>query len=99
MDEHILSFPTSRKLAESEVPAIVEELMGFPSFVDVPRVQLEWLVERSELVTLEPGLLLKPGDIFPGLMVVLQGRMQAYTIQGGQKKIQQENGPGGMTGI
>jgi signal transduction histidine kinase len=97
MEANLLAIP-SRKIAESEVSAFVDELMEFPAFADVPRVQIEWLVERSEYATLAPGQFMKPGDSFPGLIIVLEGRLQAYSLQGGQKKVQQDNGPGALTG-
>src|ERR1041385_7626209 len=98
MEVHEISFADSRKISESEIPAIVAELLGFSAFSDVPRAQIEWLVQRAEFVAVARGPVFKPGDNFPGLMVILEGRMQACAIQSGQKKVQMEVGPGNLTG-
>lgn len=98
MDLHILKFPTARPVAELEVRGLVDQLATFQSMEGVPRAQLEWFTRESEMVTLDIGPVFAPGENFPGLLAILEGKMQAYAIQGGQKKIQQQVGPGDLTG-
>ena len=78
---------------------IVDFLQSVPDLSAVPREQLEWLVHESEIFTYEPGIINRPGDVFDYLLVLLEGRMEAYVIQNGQRKPQMKNGPGAFTGL
>ncbi len=78
---------------------IVEFLQSVPSLNAVPREQLEWLVRESEIIEREPGTWSRPGDSFDHLLIPLEGRIEAYVIQNGQKKTQMSNTPGMMSGL
>lgn len=65
---------------------LLESLRQFPAFETVPDVQLQWLIDRSEEVSLPiHHVINKPGDKVDHLMLVLEGRV---VIDSGQ------NGPG-----
>ncbi len=78
---------------------IVDFLLSVPNLCEVPREQLEWLVRESEIMEREPGIWSQPGDSFEYLLVILEGKIEAYAMQNGQRKPQMNNGPGGMTGL
>jgi signal transduction histidine kinase len=81
---------------------IVEFLQSVPDLSGVPREQLEWLVRESEIHQYESGLLSRPGesnDMMNYLMVVLEGGLEAYAMQNGQRKTQMTTGVGAITGM
>ncbi len=81
---------------------IVAFLQSVPHLSGVPRGQIEWLVRESELRVLEPGILARPGEaneLMEYMIVLLEGSLQAYTIQNAQKKIQMTSEPGALTGL
>ncbi len=81
---------------------IVDFLQSVPSLNAVPREQLEWLVRESEIFQYEPGILFRPGeanDMMHYLMVVLEGGLEAYVVQNGQRKTQMSTGVGAITGM
>ncbi|HZK75809.1 MAG TPA: ATP-binding protein, partial [Candidatus Kapabacteria bacterium] len=84
---------------DGEANRIVEFLQGMESFRGVPREQLEWLVRESEIFSIEPGIWNRPGDVFDYLVVILEGQLDAYVVQSGQRKTQMITGPGSMTGL
>jgi signal transduction histidine kinase len=81
---------------------IVDFLQSVPNLSAVPREQLEWLVRESEIFQYEPGLLSSPGeanDMMNYLMVVLEGGLEAYAMQSGQRRTQMTTGVGAITGM
>jgi signal transduction histidine kinase len=81
---------------------IVDFLQSVPNLSAVPREQLEWLVRESEILQYESGVLSRPGeinDMMNYLMVVLEGGLEAYVMQNGQRKTQMTTGVGAVTGM
>lgn len=57
-----------------EKSTIIDQLASFPVFAEVPKQQIEWLVERGELRDIEQGeVYLKKGDPIEKFFVVLEG--------------------------
>ncbi len=78
---------------------IVDFLQSVPDLSAVPREQLEWLVRESEIIEQAPGPWKRPGDPFDHLLVILEGAIEAYVVQNGQKKTQMTNAAGAMSGL
>src|ERR1039458_2065044 len=78
---------------------IVDFLQSTEALRDVPREQLEWLVRESEIILYEPGIVSRPGDSYDYLIVVLEGKLEGYVIQNGQKRPQLANVSGSIGGI
>ena len=81
---------------------IVAFLQTVPTLAEVPREQLEWLVRESEVRTYESGLIARPGDandLMDYMIVVLEGSLEGYAMQNGQRKTQMVNPVGGITGM
>ncbi len=55
----------------------------------VPIVELEWLVERSDIFHESVGnLLFQKGDDLPYLLIMIKGKVRAFTVQnGGQREL------------
>ena len=63
----------------------VTSLQTIESFQEVPADALQWLIDRSEIITLEPGdHLFKPGQAIDYLYVILEGKLQLNIQQGKQ---------------
>lgn len=81
---------------------IVAFLQTVPSLTEVPREQLEWLVRESVILRYEPGVIVRPGeenDMMNNLVLVLEGTLEAYAMQNGQRKTQMINGAGAISGM
>lgn len=64
---------------------IVQSLRRFPQFETVPKEQLEWLAENSELCTYQPDeQIVKPGDEILDMMIILDGEVKAQLKRGNQ---------------
>jgi len=94
-----MTLPTPLPPEEVNREAIVDFLAAVPEFKEVPRDQLTWLVRESSVVFALPGNLFVPGEMIRALMIILDGELQAYSIQNGQKKMQMSASPGGITGL
>ena len=81
-----------------QVPEIVDRLRTFPTFVDVPVEQLEWLARESE-VRFYDDYVLRPGDATEYMMVVLDGGFRVYSIQNQQQKEIMVQMAGAVTGM
>ena len=55
----------------------------------VPIVELEWLVERSDILHEPAGnSLFQKGDDLPYLLIMIKGKVRAFTVQnGGQREL------------
>lgn len=51
------------------------------------------------MFSIEPGIWNRPGDTFDYLVVILEGHLEAYVVQNGQRKTQMTTGPGSVTGL
>lgn len=66
---------------------IVDRLAAFPVLAEVPREQIEWVVERGELQKFPAGeLFFKKGDPIDNLIMILEGRTAFRMVQNGQYK-------------
>lgn len=66
---------------------IVDRIAAFPVLAEVPREQIEWVVERGELQEFAAGeLFFKKGDPIDKLMMILQGLTAFRMVQNGQYK-------------
>lgn len=67
------------------VDFIVQSLQQFSQFEEVPKEQLKWLAEHSELCTYQPDeLLVKPGDEIRDMLIILDGEVRAQLKRGNQ---------------
>ncbi|MPR34089.1 cyclic nucleotide-binding domain-containing protein [Cytophagaceae bacterium SJW1-29] len=66
---------------------ILQELRQNESLTSVPESELQWLVDHSEIVTLEEGeYLYKKGDPVDHLLIVLAGRLRMFIDRNGQHR-------------
>ncbi len=81
-------------LSEGDAERLVLQLHEMESLHGVPREELEWLVRESKLLQFPIGARMKTGDTVEDMLFFLEGEMQGYVVQNGQKKIQFTSGPG-----
>ena len=63
----------------------VASLRAIEAFRDVPDEALRWLIDQSEIVSLEKGdYLFKPGEAIHHLYIILEGKIQLKIQQGNQ---------------
>ncbi len=80
---------------ENELIDYIQRLQGMETLHAVPHEQLEWLVRASKLFSLDVGSeRLRPGDPTDDMWLILEGEIQVYLYQNGQKKVQASSGPG-----
>lgn len=66
---------------------ILQELRHNENLSSVPEPELQWLVDHSELVTLEDGeYLYRKGDPVDHLLIVIQGRLRMFIDRNGQHR-------------
>lgn len=66
---------------------ILQELRHNESLSSVPEPELQWLVDHSEIVTLEDGeYLYRKGDPVDHLLIVIQGRLRMFIDRSGQHR-------------
>jgi signal transduction histidine kinase len=69
------------------VTELLPELIKVPEFKSVPHNQLQWLAGRGEVRTYNEGdRIFKPGDDIDGMSIVLEGGLQLYALQGGNRR-------------
>ena len=78
---------------------IVDFLQTVPELHDVPREQLEWVVRESRIVTYDVGIAIRAGEATDELLILLEGKIQAYSTQNNQRKVLMTVGPGALTGL
>ncbi len=61
---------------------IVDQLARMPNLGDVPREELEWLVEHGRIEEYEPGVMMAPGEEIEHLYIVLSGRVVVRVDRG-----------------
>jgi len=77
----------------------VERLAALPALADIPREQLEWLVDHGELHRHGDGATFRGGDeAVKGLFVLISGRFSVRMDQGGVTREMREITPGRITG-
>jgi len=80
-------------------PSTVERLAALPALSEIPREQLEWLVDHAELHRVDDGERIRGGEgIEIGLFVVISGRFSVRVDQLGVEREVREILPGGITG-
>lgn len=63
---------------------LLEEISRVPEFKDLPKNQLEWLVEKGSVVAFNDGeLVFRPGDIIEHMRILLKGEVNYYIEQAG----------------
>jgi signal transduction histidine kinase len=81
------------------MPGLVERLAALPALADIPREQLEWLVEHGSLHRHGDGATFRGGDeAVKGLFVLISGRFSVRMDQGGVTREMREITPGRITG-
>jgi len=81
------------------VPSIVQRLAALPALADIPREQLEWLVEHGEVHRFGDGQALRGDSLSPfGLMILISGRFSVRVDQGGMEREVREVTAGRITG-
>ncbi|WP_378183193.1 ATP-binding protein [Aquimarina sp. SS2-1] len=64
-----------------------QNLQQIPEFIQVPNYQLEWLIDKSIIKTLEQGnYLFRKGDPIDQLFIVLEGKIDVKVEQNGNYK-------------
>lgn len=79
----------------------VERLAALPALSDIPRQQLEWLVEHGEIHQLEDGATIRADDtdrVGFGLFVLISGRFSVRVHQNGVEREVREVTAGRITG-
>lgn len=63
---------------------LLEELSRVPEFKNLPKNQLEWLVEKGSVVAFNDGeSVFRPGDLIEHMRILLKGEVHYYAEQGG----------------
>jgi signal transduction histidine kinase len=66
---------------------LLTELKTVPEFKDVPESQLVWLVEKGEIRRFSDSeKVFKSGDTIEGFQIVLQGKVDLYFTQNGNRR-------------
>jgi signal transduction histidine kinase len=77
----------------------VERLAALPALADVPREQLQWLVDHGEVRHHGDGATFRGGDeALDGLFVMISGRFSVRVDQGGVVREVRDVTPGRITG-
>jgi signal-transduction protein with cAMP-binding, CBS, and nucleotidyltransferase domain len=78
---------------------MVERLSALPALADIPREQLEWLVDHGEVHRFEDGATFYGGSTdLAGLYLLVSGRFSVRVDQDGVVREVREISPGGITG-
>jgi signal transduction histidine kinase len=91
--------PSSTGAIDLDPQATIDFLQTVPELRDVPREQLQWLTNESEVDTRASGYLLQPGDTTEHMLVLLKGKMKVFVMQQGQQKVLFILEPGAITGL
>jgi signal transduction histidine kinase len=77
----------------------VDALSALPGLADVPREQLQWLLDHGEVHRAHDGAILRglDGDL-QGLFLLISGRFSVRVEQGGTEREVREVTPGSVTG-
>lgn len=68
-------------------PDLINKILSFPIFQEIPLEQIEWIVERGEFIVFKSGeQIFKRGDSIDRLMVMLDGLVSLKIEQSGQYK-------------
>jgi signal transduction histidine kinase len=79
--------------------SIVERLAALPSLTEIPREQLQWLVDHGQVLRVEDGQTIRGGDEeMVGLLLLISGRFSVRLDQGGVSREVREVTAGHITG-
>ncbi|MEM6766792.1 MAG: ATP-binding protein [Bacteroidota bacterium] len=86
------------------VSSRTEELVAFLKSTEalrhVPQVELEWLVERSQILKEEKGnLIFQKDNDLPYLLILIKGKVRAFTVQNGSQRELAVAEAGSITGV
>ncbi len=66
---------------------LLSQLKQIPEFKSVPENQLQWLVDKGNVITLEDGQkFFKKGDLVVDLRIILEGEVSLFVEQGGNRR-------------
>jgi signal transduction histidine kinase len=71
----------------SELQVTVSDLKAFEALANIPDDQLQWLIDKSKVVTYEDGeYLMQPGEDLTGPHFILDGGMRYFMMQHGSRR-------------
>lgn len=71
----------------SEIQVEVADLKSFEGLAGVPDSELQWLIDKCEILTFEDGeYLMQPGEDLTGPHFVLEGNMRFFMLQQGARR-------------
>jgi signal transduction histidine kinase len=71
----------------SEIQVEVADLKSFEGLAGVPDSELQWLIDKCEVLTFEDGeYLMQPGEDLTGPHFVLEGNMRFFMLQQGARR-------------
>jgi len=77
-----------------------EFVQSLPPFANVPKDQLQWLVDRSEIVGYEKGVrVFEPDQAADHLRIIICGKVDVYVIQNGDYRQVTTIEKGNITGV
>jgi signal transduction histidine kinase len=80
--------------------ATIQDLRIVPSFSDLPDEVLQWLLDKCTFTQLQPGdFLFAKNDRADLMHIILDGRIEIYFEQNGQRQTTMQLDPGSITGI
>ncbi|GGB18654.1 MULTISPECIES: ATP-binding protein [Mucilaginibacter] len=71
----------------SELQVSVSDLKAFEALANIPDDQLQWLIDKSEILTFEDGeYLMEPGQDLTGPHFIIEGNMRFFMMQQGSRR-------------
>jgi signal transduction histidine kinase len=78
---------------------VIDRLSALPALADIPREQLQWLLDHGEVHRADAGTTFRGvGDALIGLILLISGRFSVRVSQGGVEREVREVTPGHPTG-
>jgi signal transduction histidine kinase len=78
---------------------VTDRLEALPGLADIPRHELEWLVEHGELEARDPGVFIASGEVIEHLFIVLAGSVVVRVDRGVGPRRAMEWIEGDVTGL
>lgn len=80
--------------------SLVEELKAIEALQNVPSEQLEWLIDKGEVLSIEVGEhIFEPEKPALYMLIVLEGNFQVVAVQNGEMRNFTDLEPGNITGV
>lgn len=78
---------------------MIDRLAALPALADIPREQLQWLLDHGEVQSADDGAIFRAvGEDLIGLVLLISGRFSVRVDQGGVEREVREIRPGRITG-